>query len=586
MLLNNTYDIGENLQVSIKKFFNKQAIYVEDVIYTYEELYNKSLDIKNMILSHIEDDEKFIGIMSYRSINAYSGIVGTLFSKKAYLPINPSNPVEKLKKIFQVSECKTIVLSEECADLFSNLIDSDKPLKVICPEPGEKIINLMKKESKHVFIFPEDVNVNIEKKVTVSNKEPAYMMFTSGSTGDPKGIVVSHGNLFSYCEYTLSKYNFSSSDRFSQMFDITFDLSVHDIMITFLSGASLYVVPKKMIMSPGEFIKKHELTVWFSVPSVAMFMDRMKVLQPNSLPSLRYSLFCGEGLPSNTVEQWKIAAPKTIIDNLYGPTEATIAFMEYRWEKSNLISINGLVPIGTPFEGIEVKLIKTEVEIEEIGELCVSGQQVVNGYFKNEELTKEKFIHFDDNPNKIWYKTGDLVKKIDDENYAFLGRTDDQIQIRGYRVEMLEVDKAIRDAVGHQMAISVPIFSEDNNNMAEDIVAFVEENDNNISENHVISYCKSVLPEYMVPSNIYFVDSMPLNTNGKIDKKALVKSLDNYILDNVDEIMQSDDKSSVKCSVCLKSLEEDERMNGVGLIKIINHQGNDDFICHICLKGF
>lgn len=589
-MIENTYDIGENLKQALQTYRKNNAIFVEEKIYTYEELYIQSNTLKSAIINFCGSNEQFIGILCYRSINAYSGILGTLFSGHGYLPLNPANPTDKLHKIITVSECKTIILGEECADVFSALADITSPLTLLCPKPGEKIRALQRKNTHHTFIFPEQFpTADIASNVRIEENSPAYMMFTSGSTGEPKGIIVSHKNLYSYCVYSLERYQFNENDRVSQMFDITFDLSVHDIVTTFFSGACLYVVPKKSIMSPGEFIRKHQLTVWFSVPSIAMFMDRMKVLQKNSLPSLRYSLFCGEGLPCHTAQQWQAAAINSIVDNLYGPTEATIAFMDYRWEQIlENPCVNGLVSIGKPFKGLEVKLILDgkEVNSGELGELCVSGNQVVQGYFKNDKLTKEKFISFSDEPGEIWYRTGDLARKLDNNNYAFLGRIDDQLQIRGYRVEMSEIDKAVRDAIGHQMAVSVPILSEENKSVAEDVVAFVEAHTGQPTEAEVIAYCKSVLADYMVPSSIYFIPNMPLNANGKIDKKALLPMID-QISFNMDEAPTlSSNKHDIRCSVCLKSLEEDKSLNGIGLIKIVNHQGHDDYICHICLKGF
>ncbi len=556
-------------------------------MYTYEELYLRATAVKKAILNFVSPSEDFIGILCDRSINVYAGILGTLFSKHAYLPLNPANPINKLKNMIVLSECKTIILGEECANIFQELSTIKTSLTLICPNPGKKLKELKSRNTHHTFVFPNQFPVSdIFPKKLIEENSAAYLMFTSGSTGDPKGILVSHKNLISYCNYTIKKYKFDKNDRISQIFDITFDLSVHDIILTFLAGACLYVIPKRLIMSPGMFIYKHKITVWFSVPSVAMFMDRIKVLEKNSLPSLRYSLFCGEGLPCSTAEKWQLAATNSVVENLYGPTEATIAFMSYRWSpNSKNQCINGLVSIGKPFDRMEIKLISDGKEGAN-GELYVSGDQVVQGYFKNDKLTKDKFVYLSKSSKKIWYKTGDLAKKLDNNNYAFLGRVDDQLQIRGYRVEMQEIDKIIRDAVGHQMAISIPILSKENNGIVEDIIAFVEKNDKNLSENDIISFCKSMLADYQVPSKVYFIKSMPLNDNGKIDKKALSVMNDNETSNIITENNLSSEKIKTKCSLCLKSLKEDKAMNGIGLLKILNHEGNNDYICHVCLRGF
>jgi acyl-CoA synthetase (AMP-forming)/AMP-acid ligase II len=297
-----------------------------------------------------------------------------------------------------------------------------------------------------------------------------------------------------------------------------------------------------------------------------MFMSRINSLSTNIFPSLRYSLFCGEALPISVVKEWQKSAPGSIVDNLYGPTEATIAFMEYRLVSDDFASesINGTVLIGKPFKGSLVKII----DDNDTGEMCLSGDQVVNGYFKNKKLTQEKFITFPSDQKRVWYRTGDLVKKLDDGNYAFIGRVDEQMQIRGNRVEMSEIDKVVREAVGHQMAISIPLVAKDNIDIAEDIVAFVEGNDKIKTEESLIESCKKYLPDYMVPSNIYFIDKMPLNQNGKIDKNELSGRLtENKFGSFIDS-----DKNNKCCNICLKD--------------IVNHNGKDDYICHVCLRGF
>ena len=259
-------------------------------------------------------------------------------------------------------------------------------------------------------------------------------------------------------------------------------------------------------------------------------------------------------------------------------------FTNHEWglESEMENCFNGLVSIGKPFDHMEIKLIDSGAEVEagHIGEICICGEQVIEGYFQDKLITQKKFLPSQTDESKIWYHTGDLAKKSPSGNYFFVGRLDDQIQVRGNRVEMLAIDNALRDIVGHHMAISIPVMSE-NNNTAEDIVSFCTINDENLSEEKILEKCRLVLAEYMVPSKVYFLDALPLNQNGKIDKKMLFNKA-NKIIDKKAQALND----NFTCSVCLKDLDEDRKLNGFGLLKVINHNGMEDYICHICLRGF
>ena len=382
----------------------------------------------------------------------------------------------------------------------------------------------------------------------------------------------------------IRHYKFDCSDRISQAPDISFDLSIHDIFSAFYSGGCLYVLPKEVMSSPHKYINEHKLTAWTSVPSVGIFMDNLKQLKPNSLPSLRLSFFCGEGLPCELASKWKRAAINSQVVNFYGPTEATVMFTSHQWDLNCEVEncFNGLVSIGKPFEHMQLKLINNgkEVEVGQVGEIFIFGDQVIEGYFNDAVITEEKFLPLIEDTSKIWYRTGDLAKKSPNGNYFFVGRVDDQIQVRGNRVEMLAIDNALRDVVGHHLAISIPLMSEASN-VAEDIVAFVQNNGENLKEEKILEACSHILADYMVPSKIFFLDEMPLNQNGKINKKILFERVNDP--SNRDLSVNNDDFT---CGVCLKDLSEDKKLGGFGLLKVINHDRSEGYICHVCLKGF
>jgi acyl-CoA synthetase (AMP-forming)/AMP-acid ligase II len=281
-------------------------------------------------------------------------------------------------------------------------------------------------------------------------------------------------------------------------------------------------------MAPAKFIRDHALTMWFSVPSVAGSLTRLRLLQPGSFPSLRFSLFCGEPLPASYAQAWQEAAPNSIVENLYGPTETTIAISNYRWdrEKSLPECRNGIVPIGWTFAGQKACVIDHNwrpAASGEIGELCLSGSQVTSGYWNNPEKTVEQFVHLPGDEQTLWYRTGDMAKQDETGRLISLGRLDNQVKIRGHRVELQEIEEVIRKACGSTQVVSMPWPV--HNGSSDGVVAFVSGLDS-LDHRRVLACCSGLLPEYMVPKKIYLLGEIPLNVNGKIDRQKLVQLLE------------------------------------------------------------
>jgi non-ribosomal peptide synthetase component F len=279
-------------------------------------------------------------------------------------------------------------------------------------------------------------------------------------------------------------------------------------------------------MLPAKFIRDHGLTMWFSVPSVVALLSNMRLLQPRCFPSLRFSVFCGEPLAAAHAQQWQEAAPNSIVENLYGPTETTIAISHYRWDpsKSPQECLNGIVPIGRVFDGQQSRVVNQErSEVSETGELCLTGPQVTDGYWNNPEKTRRQFVCFPEIGETPWYRTGDLVKRGENGCLHYLGRIDQQVKIRGYRVELQEIELVLRKASGAQQVVAVAWPAVDGS--AEGVVAFLS-GGSNLDDLHILNRCREALPDYMVPRNIYRLEEMPLNNNGKNDRKQLLKLLE------------------------------------------------------------
>lgn len=509
-------------QDSNAKHSDKVALVVDKLNYTYNELFLKASQLAS-ILTRFENER--VGIFAARSLPAYVGILGTLACGKTYVPLNTKFPATRNKTIIDSAELEIFVIDNAGLDHFISIGKDLNPGAVlIFPDIDKKNIPEILKEKFQIFTAI-DLKEIFEDYAGVKTYGLAYIMFTSGSTGVPKGVPVSHENVLSYVNYLKERYELRPEDRFSQTFDLTFDLSVHDLFLSWSVGASLYVIPEKLLMAPAKFLKENNLTVWFSVPSLAQFMNRFKMLKENSFPELRYSLFCGEPLPKSIATAWQIAAPNSILENIYGPTEATIGITHYRIpkEQDKIIHFNGVVAIGEIFRTQDYCLINEKNEkVNDVGELCLTGSQLTTGYWNNPQKTADSYIRFAKD-DKLWYKTGDIVKE-ENGNLLYISRKDFQVKIRGYRIELEEINIALREFTKCDVVRTLPYPIVDG--VADNLYSFVNI-DCNVEKAEIHKYLREKLPDYMIPKDILFIDEFPLNSNGKIDLNQLTKKIKN-----------------------------------------------------------
>ena len=513
---------------SAERFASRDALVVEDTNLSYRELRGRAAAIARTILDHERDLFPLVAVFASRSATAYASVLGILGAGRGYVPLNPKFPVERTRKMLMLSGCRVLVVSWEAQGQVPRLLQEiDRSLTVILPDCSDTA-KLSAAFPKHRFVSSRQMSLGegFAFDTEVDSSAIAYLLFTSGSTGEPKGVPIHHSNVRPYIEYISDRYEVNERDRFSQQFDLTFDLSVHDMFVCWERGACLFCVPENSLMLPAKFIRDRELTMWFSVPSVAALLSRMHLLQSRCFPSLRYSLFCGEPLPAIHAQQWQEAASNSIVENLYGPTETTIAISHYRWDpaKSPHECLNGIVPIGRVFAGQQACVVDCDQnEVSDAGELCLAGSQVTNGYWNNPENTRRQFVRFPETGETSWYRTGDLVRQEEDGSLYYLGRIDQQVKVRGYRVELQEIETVLRKASGAEQVVAVPWPIADGS--ADGVVAFLCSG-SSLDELNILNRCRETLPGYMVPRSIYRVEEMPLNGNGKIDRKKLVKLLE------------------------------------------------------------
>jgi len=502
----------------------RPALELGDDVFTYAQLWNYAGRIAACLTDTLSPEEGVVALLASRSIAAYGGILGILARGHGYCPLNPKFPLDRTLVMLKASGCRTLIVGQECAATLDQLLAKfDQPLTIITPDPGWE----PKGAGNHRVVTAVDLKkIADPAEPNPSPDATAYLLFTSGSTGIPKGVAVSQSNACAYMEYAKKRFAFRPEDRCSQNFDLTFDLSVHDLFVCWDAGATL-VPYSEQTLTPATLVDEKELTCWFSVPSVAMFASKVGLLTPGAFPTLRWSLFCGEALSASLAEAWQQAANNSIVENLYGPTEATIAITWYRWDSktSPAECVSGLVPIGWPFDDQQICAVNDNGEVVptgESGELCLGGTQVTRGYLNDPEKTARSFVKLPSSGDKIWYRTGDLVR-MDDRGCAYyLGRRDFQVKISGYRVELQEIDLVLREASKTELAVAIPWPL--NEGSASGIVGAVSGSDP-ARDAEIIKACQARLPRYMVPTRLYHFDQLPLNVNGKIDRGKITKML-------------------------------------------------------------
>lgn len=507
------------------------ALWANDLALSYGELWAASAPIASC-LNEIVQYQKIesIGIIANRSISSFVSIIASLAAGIPYVPVHYKYPLKRQISILERAECSVLVLDETNASVMEKLLPKITKSVFILWIGSENIDKNFEIPHWHRLV---SVNATAGREPETSDSRAACLLFTSGSTGEPKGIRIKHSNIISYVNSIQKIYKPNKTDRFSQIFDQTFDLSLHDMFVAWSTGASLFCIPDNERHAPGRFIKKHSLTFWFSTPSTIALMQSAKLLKANSFSTLRFSLFCGEPLSSELAENWMVAAPKSRLHNLYGPTEATIAITQTKITKKLLNNVDTTVPIGFPLSGQVAGLCNSRgdfimVQHGSQGELVVAGNQVTEGYWRDKQSTKSKFIsgpNGEETNNTKWYKTGDRVVFDREYGFLFLGRLDDQVKIMGHRVEISEIETALRKVT--KIPTVAVIVTPQKILRSPAIVAFVGKS--KLSPAELKNLCRQFLPWYMIPQRVVEINEWPLNSSNKTDKKALFKFVEESI---------------------------------------------------------
>ncbi|HEX7478095.1 MAG TPA: amino acid adenylation domain-containing protein [Polyangiales bacterium] len=493
------------------------ALVFSDHSLRYEQLQARVQRLRAAV--DAQTDGPCCGLLAQRSETAFAGVLAILAAGCAYVPLNVAFPASRNRYIAEKAGLRTLIVGPECVPALRALLAATTArYRVVTLEHDPALAELARELPERVLweLAPDACD---HPPVQVAPNAPAYVLFTSGSTGQPKGVVVRHRNVQRYVESFLSTYPIGPEDRLTQTFDLTFDLSVHDMFITWSAGATLVVYDAAALAAPVAHARDQRVTVWFSVPSLAALLESQRQLEPGALPELRLSLFCGEKLTWNTWRTWSSIAPQSRVVNLYGPTETTIAITHFEVPRDfpEAAALHGTIPIGCALPGQSVQVRRDDgsaCETDEAGALWLSGDQLTAGYLGEPELTAARFVATD---SGLWYRTGDVVVLDARGQLQFLGREDSQVKIMGYRVELGEIEHALLKASGAaQVLCDVAVLR----NGVEELFAVLPEQVG-AQKRAIRDELKRLLPSYMWPRQYFFVNSFPCNASGKLDRRAL-----------------------------------------------------------------
>jgi amino acid adenylation domain-containing protein len=522
---------------SAARFPERPALVVGGETVTYAALGALARSIAATLSAHDpggSDTPRLTAVFGHRHLETFAGVLGALLRGHGYVPLNPVFPVDRTRAMLLRSGVSAVVLDPSGVAQLDAVLEGVEARLVLLAPHLDDVSALASRWPAHRFLGRRDLVDGSDLALPPAAPDDiAYLLFTSGSTGQPKGVMVAHRNVRHFLDVMAERYAVTEEDRFSHTFDLTFDLSVFDLFLAWERGACVFCPSAHEKMLPGKYVTKNALTVWFSVPSTAVLMNKLRMLKPGHYPSLRWALFCGEALPAEVTQNFAAACPGAVLENLYGPTELTIACTLYRWDaaRSPAECELGVVPIGEPYPGMEVLVCDEALRAVpegEAGELLMTGPQLTLGYYRDAERTAAAFV-VPPGQERVFYRTGDRVRRAGPgAPLVYLGRVDNQIKIQGYRVELGEIEAVLRDVSGADVAIAVGFPRSASG--ADGVVAFVGTGPKVAGRDGEAEALRTAaatrLPPYMQPREVRFVATFPLNANGKVDRNALLATLE------------------------------------------------------------
>lgn len=485
--------IVDLFEEQVEKTPDNIAVVFEDKKLTYRELNEKANQLARFLLANSVNTNDIVCLLLDKSLESIISIIATLKVGATYLPIDVNYPSDRIDYIIRDSKSKILLTTK------ANIHKSNGTIQALCIDIDSPIYS--QNDFENIYC----------KNISADNL--AYIMYTSGSTGNPKGVMVKHRNII-----RLVKNNnfitFDKKERILQTGSIVFDACTFEIFGTLLNGFELYIIKKEALLDSQllqDYVINNKITIlWLTAPLFNQLCEE----NPHMFRSVKTLLTGGDVLSPKHINMVKVANPNLTVINGYGPTENTTFSCCFTIDKKYTNSI----PIGKPISNSTAYVVSTTGNLNPIGvpgELWVGGDGVAKGYLNNDNLTNEKFI---ENPfgTGLVYKTGDLVKWLPNGCIDFIGRIDNQVKIRGFRVEIGEVNARIATFPSMKECFTIVNEIKGEKNICSYIVA-----DKQIDIHELKQYLKRNLPIYMIPTYFMQLEKLPINTNGKVDRKSL-----------------------------------------------------------------
>ena len=517
-----SYLLHELLTESAEKYPENIAVKYRNSEISYKTLNLLSNQLCSCLMENGIQGGSRIGMYIDKSIDAVVSIFGVLKAGACYVPLDPLAP--PARQLYSINDCslKHLIVSSKKLFQLQQILQNKNPLKYIF------IIDGSKKECKMCFpginvIFKDDILKSQPRSAgrPMKSSNLAYILYTSGSTGRPKGVMITHKASFAFIEWAKECFNVKETDKISAHAPFHFDLSIFDIFVTIKAGATICIVPQGLSVFPqslADFIEKEKISIWYSVPSVLIQLILYGNMEAKNLSFLKQVLYAGEEFPVKYLRKLMKLISHAKYYNLYGPAETNVCTY---YPIGNSSFKENSVPIGKPIKGIEAFVANERgklVDKEEAGELYISGSTLMQGYWNDPRKTETVLFKKSFFParNVNVCRTGDMVKINENGDYVFLGRQDNMVKSRGYRIQLEEIELVLNE---HPQVEKVAVVAIPDSAIGKKIKAIVvPKRGSCLTDKEIRAFCSQKLPGYMIPEIIEFKGKLPKTSSGKTNR--------------------------------------------------------------------